>query len=151
MTVTPVPPAVTFPSPAPAGPYAPGRLSSFNGLSANGVWSLYVVDDGPGDLGSITAGWSLTITTTASSTSAAPNDASAVHHPAIYITQLDADGTVTLIVTAGPGETCQIEASTDLETWKPLGTVQSDDGVSYFTDIAAGTRERLFYRVVTLP
>ena len=139
-----------FPAPAPAGPYG-ANLSVFNGLSANGVWSLYVVDDGPGDLGSITAGWSLTITTTASSTSAAPNDASAVHHPAIYITQLDADGTVTLIVTAGPGETCQIEASTDLETWKPLGTVQSDDGVSYFTDIAAGTRERLFYRVVTLP
>ena len=52
----------SFPSPAPAGPYAT-NLSVFNNTAPNGTWSLYVFDDGPGDTGNITNGWSLTITT----------------------------------------------------------------------------------------
>ena len=51
----------TFPAPAPAGPYA-ATMSAFNGTSPNGNWSLYVVDDGPGDGGTM-VGWSLTIQT----------------------------------------------------------------------------------------
>src|SRR6185369_1596967 len=39
--------------------------SVFNGDSANGTWSLYVLDDGQGDQGSIAGGWSLTLTTVA--------------------------------------------------------------------------------------
>ncbi|HXJ61999.1 MAG TPA: MBG domain-containing protein, partial [Verrucomicrobiae bacterium] len=69
---TAYPPAVTFPSPAPAGPYAPGRLSSFNGLSANGAWSLYVYDDAAPAAGSIVGGWSLLIATSGGSSASAP-------------------------------------------------------------------------------
>src|SRR4051812_5568927 len=58
-----------FPSPAPGGPSS-APLSAFNGDSPNGAWSLYVVDDGPGDLGSIGSGWSLTITTVQSAAAA---------------------------------------------------------------------------------
>src|SRR5262249_21142388 len=50
----------TFSAPAPAGPYT-SPLNVFNGQPANGVWSLYAVDDGPGDQGSI-GSWSLSIT-----------------------------------------------------------------------------------------
>ena len=64
-------PATTFPSPAPTGLYAT-TLSSLNGQSANGTWSLYVFDDGPNDQGSFAGGWSLTVTT-ASTTGAAPS------------------------------------------------------------------------------
>ncbi len=54
-------PAPVFSNPAPAGPYT-AVLSSLNGITPNGVWSLFVEDDRPGDFGGISNGWSLTLT-----------------------------------------------------------------------------------------
>lgn len=51
-----------FPTPAPAGNYGT-NLGVFNGLPPNGNWSLFIVDDGVDDVGSLAAGWVLTITT----------------------------------------------------------------------------------------
>ena len=50
---------------APAGPYGPVSLSTFNGLPANGAWSLYVYDDVSPASGRIDGGWSLVIGTDA--------------------------------------------------------------------------------------
>lgn len=47
-----------FPSPAPAGSYGTA-LSVFNGISPNGTWTLYVLDDNHPRGGSIVGGWSL--------------------------------------------------------------------------------------------
>jgi hypothetical protein len=50
-----------YPDPAPAG--LATLASAFNGAEPNGVWSLYVVDDGTlGGGGNIMSGWSLDIT-----------------------------------------------------------------------------------------
>ena len=38
-------------------------LATFNGINPNGVWSLYIVDDALGDVGSLAGGWSLSIAT----------------------------------------------------------------------------------------
>jgi uncharacterized delta-60 repeat protein/uncharacterized repeat protein (TIGR01451 family) len=54
-------PVATFPSPAPAAPYAT-NLATFAGSNPNGVWSLYVIDDSPGNMGIISNGWVLNIT-----------------------------------------------------------------------------------------
>jgi hypothetical protein len=50
----------TFPAPAPVLTFSP-FLSIFNGLNPNGTWSLYVVDDLGGDVGSLSGGWTLRI------------------------------------------------------------------------------------------
>ncbi|MBK8022476.1 MAG: proprotein convertase P-domain-containing protein [Chloroflexi bacterium] len=50
----------SFPPPAPASPYST-TLGALDGHNPNGVWSLYVNDDQPGDYGDI-ADWSLDIT-----------------------------------------------------------------------------------------
>jgi subtilisin-like proprotein convertase family protein len=50
-----------FAAPAPGGPYDVS-LDVFDGTNPNGTWSLYVVDDAGGDVGTIGGGWSLTVT-----------------------------------------------------------------------------------------
>lgn len=53
---------LTFPSPAPAGPYGT-TMSTFNGEDPNGSWALYAADDTPLDSGYLLQGWDLTIET----------------------------------------------------------------------------------------
>lgn len=74
-----------FPAPAPSAPYNPaapegaGTFAIYNGISPNGTWSLYAVED-TGDATNVTIGsWSLTFTlapaatTTSVSSSANPS------------------------------------------------------------------------------
>ena len=51
-----------FPSPAPSKPFG-SALSIFNGLSPNGNWNLFVLDEYTSGSGSISGGWSVMIST----------------------------------------------------------------------------------------
>jgi len=89
-----------FPSPAPAPPYA-STLAAFNGSAPNGTWSLYVMDDGTGDTGTITNGWSLTISTQPGATS---NTAPSISVIGNQVTTVNT-GTGGLPFTVSDGET----------------------------------------------
>ena len=54
----------TFPAPAPTPSGQTTLTGAFGGIDPNGTWSLYIVDDATGDVGTMAGGWSLTITTT---------------------------------------------------------------------------------------
>ena len=53
-----------FPAPAPGGTRALS-LGAFNSTVPNGAWSLFINDDGGGDSGTVSGGWSISITTVA--------------------------------------------------------------------------------------
>ena len=68
-----------FPPPAPQVTYGkPATIgtatfaSIFNGTSPNGTWGLYVVDDSSGDTGTLTGGWTLNLTTNATTCTSGP-------------------------------------------------------------------------------
>lgn len=54
--------AITFPAPAPPGPYQT-NLATFNLSNPNGNWSLYVLDDRQLNSGNISNGWVLHLST----------------------------------------------------------------------------------------
>lgn len=55
-----------FPAPAPTASSQTTFGGAFTGIVPNGTWSLYLVDDATGDIGTLAGGWSLTVTTTVS-------------------------------------------------------------------------------------
>ena len=72
----------TFPSPAPASPYAT-TLSTFIGTNPTGVWSLYVRDDDQQDAGTISGGWSISFEVSPPAV-VAPSSLSYASSPATY-------------------------------------------------------------------
>ena len=134
-----------FPSPAPAAPYG-STLSGFNGQPANGVWSLYVYDDGAGDGGSIADGWSIALTTTnAAATASVPPS------PALITSvSRDAQGIVQVIANGAIGFTYALEASSDRASWAQAGLQSNTTGSVTFTESPTTNLIR-FYRVLSLP
>jgi uncharacterized repeat protein (TIGR01451 family) len=72
-------PVDLFPGLAPAS--SADVLALFNGINPNGIWSLYVYDDTPGNAGIITGGWSLGLTAVSTVNPAALLAASMIHAP----------------------------------------------------------------------
>ncbi len=71
----------TIPAPAPAGPYQTS-LTNLRGLTANGVWSLYIVDDAEVFAGSLTS-WSLIVTPAVCVTNTNPSGAGSLRQAII--------------------------------------------------------------------
>jgi len=135
----------TFPAPAPSGPYG-ATLSVLNGLSANGTWSLYVNDDGSGDQGAISGGWSLAVTTSG----VGPATIIALEKPArIESVKFDRQGGIVLTFTGEVGRRYAVEASGDLVYWTQVGVRENTSGSVVFSDLPTGNSIR-FYRVVSM-
>lgn len=95
--------ADSFPTPAPSPSSQTTLAGAFNGISPNGTWQLFIVDDTTGDLGTMAGGWSLTITTevaaVATTTTVTSSDAtSTTGDPVTFTAAVRAGGSA---VTAG--------------------------------------------------
>lgn len=134
---TDISPGETMTAPAPVGPYT-ANFGNFTGTDPNGTWSLYVLDDTGGDLGSI-VGWSLTITLaepctdppTAGTTMLSP---SAACSGAGFTASLTGG-------TSGDGQTYQWQSSPDGDIWTDIDGATS----SSYAGVAS---EPLYYRCV---
>jgi subtilisin-like proprotein convertase family protein len=112
--------ADVFPVPAPKLPPA-NTLSALAGGEANGFWSLFVVDDFQLDGGAINNGWVLQIYW----------ESSPVR---LVAPRTLANGAFQMTVAGDPGSDCVIEASSDLQTWAPIGNVTITGPETNFID-----------------
>jgi hypothetical protein len=62
-------PPDSYPSPAPTPSSQTTLAGAFTGINPNGTWQLFAVDDTSGDVGTMTGGWSVIITTEVSAVS----------------------------------------------------------------------------------
>jgi subtilisin-like proprotein convertase family protein len=109
-----------FPPPAPQLPPV-GNLSALAGASANGFWSLFVVDDFRLDGGVINNGWVLRLYWES--------------NPArLTAPRVLPGGGFQMTVTGDPTSTHAIEASSDLVTWTTIATITLSGPQTEFTD-----------------
>jgi uncharacterized delta-60 repeat protein/uncharacterized repeat protein (TIGR01451 family) len=108
----PFPSAVT-----PPPPYST-NLSVFKGINPNGNWLLYVLDDAPGNFGSISNGWVLKLTTADVVVSAADVGLAMSAAPTTVVTTSNVTYTLT-VTNYGPAGATNIVVTNTL----PAGTV----------------------------
>jgi len=111
-------------------------LGTFDGLSPNGTWSLYVYDGGIDNGGQISGGWSLAITTVS---------------PPLTITSIQLTGLKNALLTGigSAGVAYTIQASTNLVNWTQIGTTTAGtNGVFTFKDTKISSFKKRFYRIV---
>jgi hypothetical protein len=129
-----------LPAPAASQPYG-SVLAGFDNLNPDGLWSLYVYDDKPGDAGEIAGGWSLTLSVIYP-----------VNPMPASLSGLVSSGHFHLTVAALPNLTYVIEAATNLSagaTWVPISTnvVPASGSISI---VDSNAFEYRFYRAVQI-
>lgn len=128
----------SFFSPAPAGPFYSKSLNDLIGTAPNGTWSLYVQDDASPDLGLITGGWTLALTTSAGKAVVIGS-----RSPSLSISQA-AEG-LRITVQGTPGVEYGIETSSDMRNWSEAGSAIADDnGTAQYTINPAQSGVQLF-------
>jgi subtilisin-like proprotein convertase family protein len=121
----------SLPLPAPPGPYST-NLATFKGMSPDGDWKLYVLDDIYPTGGSID-GWELRLQ---------------LNYPPTLLMQQHGSG-IGVSFKGPPNSSYGIQGSVDLETWTDSGsTITGSDGIGKFDIQVDTTAQARFYRVV---
>jgi hypothetical protein len=123
----------TFPGPAPA-PTGASDFSVFQGTDPNGTWHLYVADDASSDSGSLTGGWSLTLS-------------------ADVLLEMQILETNVVLSWPASADNCLLQSSpslSDANAWSPLPAlpVETAGRLTVTNAIAPGLK---FYRLVESP
>lgn len=134
-----------FAAPAPVAPYG-SSLAVFNGTDPNGTWSLYVLDDEAGDQGSLTGGWSLTVSTVVPP-AAVPLPTSVDVSVSFEAVSLLPDGRARLSFRTTQASVVAVDYSSDLINWVELDPGLSVEGAAEFTDPTLPAPESRFYRL----
>jgi subtilisin-like proprotein convertase family protein len=140
------PGTVEFPAPAPPLPYG-GTLSVFNASDPNGTWSLYAQDHAYLDVGTISQGWRISIT----SSNRICCYGSIL--PAPVLENVSLSNNVAMATwTSIPGLTYRLQYRTDLNgtNWTSLPDVIAVDTTTCQTDTVNSAAQR-FYRVLLIP
>lgn len=145
-------PVVSFPgiSSTPTG----SGMSALNGSSANGTWSLYVLDDNAGDAGSI-GGWSLDLTVANTVSPAAALSLTMTGTPASLLNGNFVDYIAT-VANSGPSDASNVVIADTLPASVSLISASIASGTTDLTgnvlncrlpSLAAGTSASAFIRV----
>lgn len=114
-----------FAAPAPAGPYA-ASLADLVGSNPNGQWSLYVVDDQTGNIGSI-GGWSLSIVTVSTLTPSADVALTVIRSPEPVTARSNLTYTVT-VTNSGPNGVSGVLVSNSLPAGAQVVSLATTQG-----------------------
>jgi subtilisin-like proprotein convertase family protein len=128
--------AFNGPAPAPAAPYGT-TLSVFNGTSASGTWKFFVYDDASGDIGTISSGWSLSITTLAITSVPAPASVGDV----VVITGTGFTGATSVKFGAISAVTFTVDSDTQITATVPAGASTGPISVTVPAGTASSTAD----------
>jgi subtilisin family serine protease len=119
-------------APAPGGPYGTD-LGAFAGNSPNGTWSLFVLDDAPGDTGNLSGGWSLRLTVGADA-------------PPVLLPPYMQNGQMHVSFPTQPGRTYTVKWTDTLSigAWHTLDSVEGDGSTHTLADPATGQPQRYY-------
>ena len=112
------------------------NLLAYNGISPNGTWSLYIVDDQADAAGRIVSGWSLEFTY-APATPPSITDVTALNN-----------GSFQFSLNGEPSLTHVIEASTNLVDWTPISTNTLTTPSLIYIDPLMSNFNHRFFRAV---